>query len=159
MFLLPPVIAASYIKGNSLKSIVIIFLILLVGCSSTSRKAKIYKPLKEITFETDVKEETFNVTTFSDEYFEKDKFYILDLYFILANDAFYMGCYEIAHNGFIFLYKNDPREGVKEFISMKLAKMRQLLLNRAYAREMGLESEYDRRMGLHCQNLKESLDE
>jgi hypothetical protein len=127
------------------------------ACSSKSPKSHL-KPLTELTF-THEGRDPLKITTIEESFFQKDQKYILDLYFLLANDAFYLGCLEIAHNGFVFLYQNDTREGNREYIEAKFGLLKKILRFRALYLQENKDQldEFNKVLGYRCKELKESL--
>lgn len=135
---------------------IIFVLLALVSCSHRNKISM--KPLQELTLRQQPQKDLAPPLTISEEQYQADNNYVFDLYFLIANDAYYQGCFEIAHNGFIFLYYNDHRLGTKEFISKKIKQLREKLIERAYNYKMGYGSEYDKYFGYFCEEFKDSLN-
>lgn len=132
-------------------------LIFLITACSHHRKVSM-KPLMELTLHQINQKDMAPPMTIPEEKYQADNNYVFDLYFLIANDAYYQGCFEIAHNGFVFLYNNDHRPGSKEFISKKFKDLREKLIDRAYHYKMGYGPDYDKYYGYFCEEFKDSLN-
>lgn len=144
-----------------MKILLLLSLFFSFACTTVPMK-NYYKPLKELTFSVEDVSDPLNVNAVKEEYFQGNKEYLLDLYFLIANDALYSGCLEIAHRGFVFLYQNDARPGHREIIAKKFELIKNILRFRAFyfRQEQASLEGFKKLSGLEnkCGELSESLE-
>lgn len=140
----------------------VLLLMIIISSCAISKKNSHLTPLKELTFSREEARDPLSVSPIPNDYFEKNEQYILDLYFLIANDALYSGCLEIAHNGFVFLYQNDHRPGNREYLTKKFELLRDILRFKAlyFKQKEATPAEFNKLLGLsdNCNELKESLE-